>query len=133
MARNQFVDPKTSETYEWYRNHVSEQAYEQQRSINFSARTGSGAGVVRLQGETTPPYLRLVGVIFTQEQLDAFREFYDLSESQTIQFIDGPTGATYEVQITRLTTTRRGVLHNVHDVDNAPTWVWDYEMDLLTY
>jgi hypothetical protein len=134
MARtpNQFIDPRTSETYDWPINHHTEESMGKKRNIRHSAPTML-TGLNRQQGAPDPLILRWTGTILTRAQHQAFLAWYTKCDTQTIHVVDFH-GNRFEVIITNYDPKRRSVLMNRHDPVNAPNVVWDYtiEMEVVT-
>ncbi len=125
---NVFTNPATGETYQWPINHASENAAGKKRNITYSAPTDQN-GLLPQQGDDDPLVLSWTGTMLTKAQHDAFWQWYALSRTQTI-YISDFAGNTWEVTITNFQPQRRAVARNPRDPLNAPTWVYDYTIEM---
>lgn len=129
---NVFTDPTNAETYAWPINHLTEESAGRSRPITRGAPTGSNVGLNRQQGDPSPATLRFTGTMLTKAQHDETIRWWAKCDTHTIYFKDF-SGAEYEVLITNFDPKRRAVARNHKDLANAPTWVYDYtiEMEVL--
>lgn len=100
MARtpNIFANPKTGQTYRWPVNHETAEPITKSRQMADGAPT-SNIGLIPQQGAATPLILQWKGKIFDPAQHDAFIQWWQLCEEQTIYLTDFK-GNQYEVLIT---------------------------------
>lgn len=132
---NWFIDPvlwpAEGASYEWQRNHESEEASGKTRQITGSANTGN-VGRVRQQGMSEPYSLRLKGRIVHRQQYRQFWRWFELCETQTIHFVDHE-GFHYEVQITSF-TPRRVRKERAHSPDpDMQQHYYEYDMEMTVY
>lgn len=97
--RNAFINPATATVYEWPVNHLPEgdEGTEKKRAIQETANTGN-VGLVKQQSGDQGVTIKRSGTILTLPHEQAFWEWWELSSSQTIYFVEFD-GTAYEVQI----------------------------------
>jgi hypothetical protein len=123
-----FVNPANGDEYVWAVNHSSESEAGVNRQVTTSANTGNDALVMQ-QGDEQPLVFQIEGTIFAKSQLEAFKEWYLLCRSQTIDW-HKYTGDVYSVLITSFKPKEQRTIHNPKDSANAPLWIWKYQMEL---
>lgn len=123
-----FVNPVNADEYLWPVNHSAEGEAGVVRQLTTGASTGNNS-LVQQQGDNQPLTIPLQGTIFAKAHLEAFIEWYELCEHQTIDFhkFDGDI---YSVLITSFKALQKPVVHNPKDAANAPLWIWTYQMEL---
>jgi hypothetical protein len=131
MPRNTFINPATGETYEWHRNHESEEASGKTRAISGQANTGQ-TGRVRQQSMAEPFALRLRGRIVHRAQFVAMWRWFELCESQTIYFRDS-LGQEYEVQITAFNPRRVRKERSISLDPTIPLHFWEMDLEMTVY
>lgn len=130
MARNRFVNPANGAVYNWQINHTEEDQQGKTRNITRTATT-AGIGVIRQQGDDGQLILKLSGTILHRAQYQAFWQWYQLCNTQTIYFYDFDDQG-YEVQITSFQYARKRTLRNPRDPSAAHHY-WTYTMELEVY
>ena len=129
MARNRFQDPAGNRAnYDWQINHSEESAFGKTRNMERAALTGTGAGLVKQQTDSSPLVLKWNGTILHKAQVDEMIAWWELCETQTIYLHDF-AGDSYEVIITSFNPTRHRTIRNPRDYANAPLWYWKYELE----
>ncbi len=129
MARDQFIDAATGETYTWELNHEAEEAAARQRTIQVSQPTAAGwqqVSPVRQQGEGGPYVRRFTGTVATATQHAAFLKFWQICASRSIIF-QVTTGERLEVIIRSYQPGRKRVITGPR---GARTYIWKYTMEL---
>lgn len=106
--RNAFINPATTAVYEWPVNHRpdGDEGNEKKRTITETANTAD-VGLVRQQGGDQGMVLKRAGLILTEAHEQAFWEWFKLSGTQTIYYVEF-NGSAYEVQVTSYNPTRHG-------------------------
>lgn len=133
---NRFIDPVTGETWDWPINHSDETGSASKgggqgglgRNFTVSAPTSLGIRI-RQQGANDPLSFSWKGTALTRAQHQEFLRWWNISKAHTIILRDF-SGDEYEVMITSYIPTRKPVVQNRNDPDNAATWVYDYQIDL---
>lgn len=130
MARlaQKFVNPANGDEYTWPVNHSDENEAGVARQVTTSANTGNNALVMQ-QGDEQPLVFQIAGTIFAKSQLEAFKNWYLLCRTQTIDW-HKYTGDVYAVQITSFKPKEQRVVRNPKDSANAALWIWKYTMEL---
>lgn len=129
---NQFIDPAGNvSTFNWPINHKAENTGGKERNIQHGANTAN-VGLIKQQSDDSPMVLEYTGRILEEAQNEAFWEWYELSDSQTIYFYDF-AGAQYEVQITSYKPIRVGVAKNPRGGTTNPYHVYDYTIRMEVY
>ena len=138
MARvpNQFVDPTgVVATYNWPINHDSETPRGRKRTISQTAPTGDlgSTAPVRQMGANMPLQLILTGTILTEAQRNAFIQWWEMCDEQTIYFYEF-NGEQYEVLIIDFEEQKHISIWNSNDITNAPHHYYTYTltMDVIT-
>lgn len=133
MARSQFIDVATGDTYTWEINAEAMPSAVRKRTIEYHHPTAAGwaqVTPVRQQGTTTHELQRLEGTIATQTQHEAFMRFWRISATRTIHYLPC-TGGRYEVVVRTYEPTRRRVVSGPR---GATLHIWNYtlEMEIVT-
>lgn len=134
MARtpNRFIDPAgVLADYLWAINHLEEEETGKERPIDNTSNTAN-VGLVKQQGGTTPYTLRFSGTILQHAQLQAFWQWFELCETQTIYFRDFD-GQEYEAQITSFKPKRVRVGRNPREPSLLAKWEYTMEMQIYAF
>jgi hypothetical protein len=131
MPRNKFINPANGHTYEWHRNHESEDAAGKTRAITGTANTGN-VGRVRQQGMADPYERRLKGRIVHRAQFIEFWTWFQLCDTQTIVFEDHE-GFQYEGQITAFTPRIVRKEYSPTPDPGMPRHFYEYDMSFQVY
>ncbi len=129
MARNQFLDPATGDTYTWEVNQAEVPALVRHREVTNEQPTAAGyehVSPVLTQGTETHQIHRLEGLVATQSQHEAFLNFWRISAERTVHFLPC-TGGRYEVVVRAYNPTRKRVISGPR---GARLHVWKYEMTM---
>lgn len=129
MARSQFIDVATGETYTWEMNASSVESAPRTRTIEHLQPTAAGwvnTAPARFQGDTTHEVHRLEGTIATRAQHEAFLHFWQLCAERSIHFLPC-TGGRYEVVVRSYEPTRRRVVSGPR---GARLHVWKYLLEM---
>lgn len=124
-----FRNPRNGDEYAWPVNHTTEEAFGKARSYEHTSPT-SGVGLVRQQGDDQPLTLQLSGTILTRGQEAAFVNWFELSRTQSIYWVDW-TGASYEVLITSYQPRRERVMLNPRDRGMDYIVRWSMQLEVL--
>jgi hypothetical protein len=100
-----FTNPRTSATYTWPANPVSEQAAAKERSIERTSNTGN-VGAVKQQGDDGPIILGWQVNVLSTAAETVLWQWYMLCKTQTIYLTDWQ-GEQVEGQITSLSRERQ--------------------------
>lgn len=131
MARVRFTNPANGAIYDFQRNPTEEDPQSKTRPINRTAPTGS-VGAVKQQGDEGPFIIGIRGKIMHRAQYQAMWLLYNLCRFQTVYYADYE-GATYEVQITSLTTTRVRKLAVIAPDPGMRHYYYDYTLVMEVY
>lgn len=134
---NRFIDPKTGEIYDWEINHNDETGSPSKgggqggvgRNITVSAPLSGGMHILQ-EAAQDPMGFSWKGTALTREQHQKFLRWYHKCDTQTIILHDFSTDQ-FEVLIVSYIPQRRAVAQNRNDMDEAPMWVYDFQIDLL--
>lgn len=120
---NIFQDPAgIVPAYSWPVNHNEEQPINKSRQMADGAPT-SNIGLIPQQGAATPLIFQWKGSIFDPAQHDAFIQWWELCEEQTIYLTDY-RGNQYEILITDFQPQTMAVTRNPRFPDL--TYYWEY-------
>lgn len=114
--------------YPWPLNHTDEDPVGKKRNISYGANT-AGTGLIKQQSDSSPLVLRWKGRILEESQNQAFWEWFQLCESQTI-YVEDFAGAQYEVTISDYEPTRRGVVRNSRGGTTNPDYIYEYTLEM---
>ena len=136
---NKFTDPKTGISWLWPINHNDESGSASkgggQAGLNHNITTSAPVGAagsgrhIRQQAANDPISFSLKGTALTRAQHKTFIAWWLLCQSQTIYFTDF-SGDEFEVLITSYIPQRKPTVMNRNDQTNAPTWIYDYQIDM---
>lgn len=125
---NRLIDPATGEIWDWPINHHDESGSKGLvRNFTVSAPTSLNIRI-RQQASNTPMATSWKGTALTRAQHQKFIHWWLKCEHNSLILRDF-SGDQYEVMITSYVPTRRATAQNRNDMANAPTWVYDYQID----
>jgi hypothetical protein len=133
---NIFIDPLTNERWTWPINHSDETGTAAksggqgglERNYTISAPTSQGI-VIRQQAADDPISFSWKGTALTRAQHQSFLYWYAKCKHRSI-ILEDFSGDVFEVLITAYIPTRKAVAANRNDPTHAPTWVYDFQLDM---
>lgn len=126
--RERFTNPANASYYDWPINHDEEAEFGKGRNIEHGANTAN-TGFVRQQSDDSPLVIKISGAILTVAQHEEFRDWFILSEGQTIYFRDF-YGDEYEVIFTAYKPTRKRTVRNPQGGTVNPYHWYRYDIEM---